>query len=146
MVSFTSALAALPSQSHSLSGCSQLKMCLHATTRHGTFAPHWGASSPVSAGARLSFAAGEDLPVPGSGRMSPPFHRDPRRETGQSSSPVGAEGRNLSCNCLGTIFLHALSSRPPPALKFPARSSALKGKPPDNWPVTPLGSEQGCRP
>lgn len=40
MVSFPSAPAALPSQSHNLSECSQLEMCLHATIQRDSFAPH----------------------------------------------------------------------------------------------------------
>lgn len=53
----------------------------------------------------------EHSPVLGLGRISPRFYRDPRRETGQSSCLMGAERGDLRCNCLGTIFLHALSSR-----------------------------------
>lgn len=55
---------------------------------------------------RALLPAPEPSSVLDSGGMSPPFRRDPRRETGQSSCPVRAERGDLRCNDLGTIFLH----------------------------------------
>lgn len=111
---------------------------------HSTLGPTLLASPTASAGARLSLAAEEDPSVAehgsvlGRGSMSPPFHRDPKIETGWSSLPSSGRKRGFQ----GELPGHHLSAcsqlhlTPSPSLLL----GAPKAEPPDNQAVMLLAA------